>query len=257
MTPPRSAPIVDIPATLSRMVSAPRQAIARLADGEGTSLVEILTQHRGGHGRPLVLLHGLGLTWRSWKPVLGALEARHDAIALDLPGFGASAPLERGVRPTPRALADAVAAELDRLGLEAPIVVGNSLGGWLALELARRGRAQRVVAIAPSGLETPPERAYVIGLNEIMRVRARAGAPFGRAVTVPRPTRALLFAASGHGPGESIRTTGDESWMPSGARPASSPRCAGRSGPLCRRVSQRSASPCGSRSARWTSCWAP
>jgi pimeloyl-ACP methyl ester carboxylesterase len=156
--------------------------------------VETLTQHRGGAGRPLVLLHGLGLTWRSWKPVLGALEARHDVIALDLPGFGASAPLERGVRPTPRALADAVAGELDRLGLDAPIVLGNSLGGWIALELARRGRAERVVAIAPSGLEAPPERAYVIGLNELMRVRARVSAPFGRAVTRPLPTRALLFA---------------------------------------------------------------
>src|SRR3954469_25662697 len=89
-----------------------------------------LPRHRGGTGRPMVLLHGLGLTWRSWRPVLPALEARHDVIALDLPGFGASAPLERGVRPTPRALTDAVAEELDRLGLDAPIVVGNSLGGW-------------------------------------------------------------------------------------------------------------------------------
>jgi pimeloyl-ACP methyl ester carboxylesterase len=101
--------------------------------------VATLTQYRGGGGRPLVLLHGLGLSWRSWRPVLPALEARHDVTALDLPGFGASAPLDRGVRPTPRALADAVAGELDRLGLDAPIVVGNSLGGWIALELARAG----------------------------------------------------------------------------------------------------------------------
>jgi pimeloyl-ACP methyl ester carboxylesterase len=158
------------------------------------AFVETLTQHRGGTGRPLVLLHGLGLTWRSWKPVLRALEARHDVIALDLPGFGASAPVDRGVRPTPGALADAVAGELDRLRLDAPILVGNSLGGWIALELARRNRAERVVAIAPSGLEAPPERAYVIGLNELMRVRARVSAPLGRAVTGPLPTRALLFA---------------------------------------------------------------
>jgi len=155
--------------------------------------VEILTQHRGGHGRPLVLLHGLGLTWRSWKPVLGALEARHDAIALDLPGFGASAPLERGVRPTPRALADAVAAELDRLGLEAPIVVGNSLGGWLALELARRGRARSVVALAPSGLELPPERAFVISLNEGMRLRAKAAARVAGALASNALSRAAVL----------------------------------------------------------------
>ncbi len=152
-----------------------------------------LTQHRGGGGTPLVLLHGVGLSWRSWLPVLGALEARHDVIALDLPGFGASPPLARRTRPTPAALADAVEAELDRLGLDAPALAGNSLGGWIALELARRGRAERVVAIAPSGLEAPPERAYVIALNELMRARARVSAPLGRALTVPLPTRAALF----------------------------------------------------------------
>jgi pimeloyl-ACP methyl ester carboxylesterase len=153
-----------------------------------------LLQHRGGGGPPLVLLHGLGLNWRSWRPVLPALEARHDVIALDLPGFGASAALNGGVRPTPSALADAVAGELDRLGVVAPVVVGNSLGGWIALELARRGRAKRVVAIAPSGLETPRERAYVIGLNELMRARARLLAPLGRAVTGPRAARAIVLA---------------------------------------------------------------
>jgi pimeloyl-ACP methyl ester carboxylesterase len=141
----------------------------------------------------MVLLHGLGLTWNSWMPVLPALEARHDVIALDLPGFGASAPIGDGVPPTPSALAGAVAAELDRLRLRTPILVGNSLGGWLALELARRGRAERAVAIAPSGLEAPGERAYVIALNELMRARARVAAPLGRAVTAPLPTRALLF----------------------------------------------------------------
>src|SRR3954469_297497 len=150
-----------------------------------------LTRHRGGTGRPMVLLHGLGLTWNSWMPVLPALEARHDVIALDLPGFGASAPIGAGVPPTPSVLAGAVAAELDRLRLRTPILVGNSLGGWLALELARRGRTERAVAIAPSGLEAPGERAYVIALNELMRARARVAAPLGRAVTAPLPTRAL------------------------------------------------------------------
>jgi len=152
-----------------------------------------LVQHRGGGGPPLVLLHGLGLTWRSWPPVLPALEAHHDVIALDLPGFGASAPLGRGVRPTPRALTHAVVGELDALGLDRPIVVGNSLGGWIALELARLGRAERVVAIAPSGLEAAHERTYVIGLNELMRLRARVAAPLGRAVTTPLATRSMLL----------------------------------------------------------------
>jgi len=152
-----------------------------------------LTAYRGGTGPPLVLLHGLGLTWRSWAPIIDALSRRHDVIALDLPGFGQSQPLPAGQRPTPGALADAIVAELDALELGSPRVVGNSLGGWLALELAARGRAERVVAIAPSGLEAPHERAYVIALNELMRVRARIAAPLGRGVTTPRMTRTLLL----------------------------------------------------------------
>jgi pimeloyl-ACP methyl ester carboxylesterase len=152
-----------------------------------------LTRHRGGRGSPLVLLHGLGLTWRCWLPVLGPLEARHDVVALDLPGFGASEPAADGAGETPERLADAVEGELDRLALPAPALVGNSLGGWVALELARRGRAARVVAISPSGLETRPERAYVIAMNELMRVRARISAPLGRLLAGAAPTRAALL----------------------------------------------------------------
>jgi pimeloyl-ACP methyl ester carboxylesterase len=153
----------------------------------------VLTQHRAGGGDPLVLLHGLGLTWRCWKPILPALEAAHDVVALDLPGFGDAPPLD-GHTPTVRALADAVEAELDRLGLDAPYVAGNSLGGWIALELARRGRVRDVVALAPSGLELPPERAYVISLNEAMRARAKAAAPLAGLVASNPFTRAAILA---------------------------------------------------------------
>jgi pimeloyl-ACP methyl ester carboxylesterase len=151
-----------------------------------------LTQHRAGAGEPLVLLHGLGLAWRCWKPVLAALEAAHDVVALDLPGFGAAAPLAGGP-PTVGALADAVEAELERQGLDDAHIAGNSLGGWIALELARRGRARRVVALAPSGLELPAERAVVISLNEAMRARAKAAAPLARALTGNRVTRTAVL----------------------------------------------------------------
>jgi pimeloyl-ACP methyl ester carboxylesterase len=154
-----------------------------------------LTRHRGGSGPPLVLVHGLGLSWRSWQPVLDALEVSHDVIAIDLPGFGESPRLPDGAAPTPTRLADAVESELDRLSLEAPVLVGNSLGGWVALELARRGRAGRTVVISPSGLESPPERAFVIALNEQMRLRARFGAPLGRWLTAPALARVMLFGA--------------------------------------------------------------
>jgi pimeloyl-ACP methyl ester carboxylesterase len=153
-----------------------------------------LTRYRGGTGPPLVLVHGLGLTWRSWQPVLDSLGAYHDVIAVDLPGFGATPPLPQGVAPTPARLADAVESELDGLGVDAPALVGNSLGGWVTLELARRGRATRAVVISPSGLESPPERALVIALNELMRVRARFGAPLGRWLTTPPLARIALFS---------------------------------------------------------------
>jgi pimeloyl-ACP methyl ester carboxylesterase len=175
--------------TTDTQVLAP--ARARRGEPAGTP---VLTRHRGGSGPPLVLLHGLGLSSRSWQPVLTALQARHDVVAIDLPGFGESPPLPSSVAPTPARLADALEAELDRLDLVAPAVVGNSLGGWLALELARRGRAERAVVISPAGLETPPERAVVIALNQMMRIRARVGAPLGRWLSEPSLARVALFS---------------------------------------------------------------
>jgi pimeloyl-ACP methyl ester carboxylesterase len=149
------------------------------------------TRHRAGAGEPLVLLHGLGLTWRCWRPVLPALERVHEVLALDLPGFGDAAALPR--RPTVDALCDAVEEELDRAGLGEAHVAGNSLGGWIALELARRGRARSVVALAPAGLELPAERAYVVSANEAMRLRAKAAASMAPLLARNPVTRAAML----------------------------------------------------------------
>jgi pimeloyl-ACP methyl ester carboxylesterase len=80
-------------------------------------------------------------------------------IALDLPGFGGSPTLPIGVVPNASALADAVASFLDGLGVERPVVGGNSLGGWVALELAKRERARAVVGVSPAGFAAPWESA--------------------------------------------------------------------------------------------------
>jgi pimeloyl-ACP methyl ester carboxylesterase len=104
----------------------------------------------------LVLIHPLGGTRIVWEPVTPLLAATHDVIALDLPGFGASPPLPPGERPTAARLARAVAGLLDTLGVDAAHVAGNSLGGWVALELERLGRARSVTAIAPAGLWSRP-----------------------------------------------------------------------------------------------------
>src|SRR5215217_6660227 len=113
-----------------------------------------LDSHRGGSGEPLVLLHGIGHTWRGWKPMLPQLERSFDVLALDLPGFGHSSPLPAGVEPTPEALADAVEDAMDEAGVTAAHLAGNSLGGWIALELARRERALTVTAISPGAYST-------------------------------------------------------------------------------------------------------
>lgn len=111
-----------------------------------------LALDRSGNGPPLVLLHPLGADRRVWDPVAGRLRAGgREVVAIDLPGFGGSPPLRR-VTPTPAALAEAVAQELAAQGIERPDVAGNSLGGWVALELGLRERARSVCAVAPAGL---------------------------------------------------------------------------------------------------------
>src|SRR5215212_4764724 len=100
-------------------------------------------QHRGGDGPPLVLLHGFLDTWRTWELVLPALERRHDVLAPTLAGHAGGPPLPQEVSYT--AVADAVERAMDDAGFELAHLVGNSLGGHLALQLAARGRARTVV----------------------------------------------------------------------------------------------------------------
>jgi alpha-beta hydrolase superfamily lysophospholipase len=108
-------------------------------------------QYRGGSGTPLVLLHGINATWRVWRPLLPALEEQHDVLAPTLPGHRHGPPLEPGRPVSIAALADAVERTLDAAGIETAHLAGNSLGGWVAVELGRRGRGRSVVALSPAG----------------------------------------------------------------------------------------------------------
>lgn len=148
-------------------------------------------QHRGGSGEPLVLIHGIGSSWRSFTPIIPALELRHDVLALSLPGYGES-PAMPG-EPTVPALADAVEAELDAAGLDTPHLVGNSLGGWIAAELARRGRARSVVGISPAGLWTPRERAYGVQSLKGTRRTAQLLAPHADRLMRSAALRTAIF----------------------------------------------------------------
>jgi pimeloyl-ACP methyl ester carboxylesterase len=136
-----------------------------------------LDHHRGGFGAPLVLIHGIGHTWRGWKPMLPLLEGRFDVLAVDMPGFGHSDPLPLEIDSTPEALADAVEDEMARAGFDRAHLAGNSLGGWVALELARRGRAETVTAISPAGLQHAREKDWGAAILRGMRWIARNAPP--------------------------------------------------------------------------------
>lgn len=107
--------------------------------------------HRGGTGPPLLLLHGFTDTWRTWELVLPALEREHEVLAPTLAGHAGGPPLPDGGRALDAALVDAVERAMDEAGWETAHVAGNSLGGYVALLLAARGRARSVVALAPAG----------------------------------------------------------------------------------------------------------
>ncbi|MEV6208475.1 alpha/beta fold hydrolase [Kitasatospora sp. NPDC051914] len=130
--------------------------------------------HREGTGSPLLLLHGIGHHWQAWEPVLPALTARHEVIAVDLPGFGTSPALPDGVPYDLPAVVPAIGALCAALGVERPHVAGNSLGGLLALGLGRAGLARSVTALSPAGFWTEPERRYAFAVLAGMRLGARA-----------------------------------------------------------------------------------
>ena len=104
---------------------------------------------RAGAGEPVVLIHPFMLSHHSWRPVIEHLAAGHDVLAVSMPGHYGGPPLSW--RATFAAMVDHVEREMDAVGWRTAHVVGNSLGGWAALELARRGRARTVTAIAPAG----------------------------------------------------------------------------------------------------------
>lgn len=111
-----------------------------------------------GTGRPLVLLHGIGMSHEAWAPLLSHLTPHRRVIAFDIAGFGQTPPLTGPV--TLDALLAGLRDSLKARGINEPVdLVGNSMGGWLALGAAQRGLARSVVAISPAGLsprEKPP-----------------------------------------------------------------------------------------------------
>jgi len=171
----------------------------RAGAGAGWTLGEVALRvsinfHREGSGSPLVLLHGIGHRWQAWRPVMDLLVDEFDVIACDSPGFGRSAALPRGVTPTIPAYTQAFVRFLDELGLQRPLVAGNSMGGAIALELARAGSVRSAVALSPAGFWTAAERRYCQASLALLAGTPAPVRPLIVALARTRPGRAALFA---------------------------------------------------------------
>jgi pimeloyl-ACP methyl ester carboxylesterase len=148
-----------------------------------------------GGREPLLLIHGLGASTRVWDPVLPLLEGERETIVLDMPGFGAAPALPEGIEPSPANLAAALHEACEQLGIERPHVAGNSLGGWVGLEMGRAGWAASVTAISPAGLWRVP-----LGPSESnTRTLARRLRPLAAAaLRVPALRRRALATSVAH-----------------------------------------------------------
>ncbi len=148
---------------------------------------------RRGKGKPLLLIHGLGGSWRSWNPILDDLAAEREVIAVDLPGFGETPPLPGEV--SIRTLADAVTDFLNANNLIGVDAVGSSMGARLVLELARRGGVLgAVVSLDPGGFWSGWQRhffyASIYGSIRLVRLLQ----PVMPTLTRDTVSRTLLFA---------------------------------------------------------------
>jgi pimeloyl-ACP methyl ester carboxylesterase len=149
--------------------------------------------HRVGSGPPLVLLHGVGHHWQVWTPVIDRLIESFEVVACDSPGFGRSTPLPDNVDPTIPAYAEAFAEFFRDLDIVRPHLAGNSMGGAIALELARRSVAATATAFSPAGFWSPAERRLCqLSLGLLVAV-PHPLRPVVRALAATRAGRVALF----------------------------------------------------------------
>jgi pimeloyl-ACP methyl ester carboxylesterase len=153
--------------------------------------------HRGGSGPPLLLLHGFTDTWRTWELALPALEREHEVLAPTLAGHAGGPAIEG--EASDAAIVDAVEQAMDATGWATAHVAGNSLGGWVALQLAARGRARSVTALAPAGGWLPGDASFgdALAYFTTMQELLRAAAPHADAIVATEEgrRRATLMTA--------------------------------------------------------------
>jgi pimeloyl-ACP methyl ester carboxylesterase len=134
-------------------------------------------------------------TWRCWELVLPVLERHHDVLAPTFPGHAGGPSLDRAFNDD--VLLDAIEQAMDEAGFERAHIVGNSLGGFVALQLAARGRAESVVALAPAGGWAPGDDSFRELLSFQSRIHAYARANAAHAETI-------VAGGAGGGPGPRV-----------------------------------------------------
>ncbi|NHN57159.1 alpha/beta hydrolase [Calidifontibacter sp. DB0510] len=136
-----------------------------------------ISYSRKGSGQPVVLIHGIGHRRQAWQRVPDMLAQRYDVIAIDLPGFGESPMPQKPANTSVRSYVEQVEDFIRSLDLPTrPHVVGNSLGGMIALELATRDQVASAVALSPAGFWNALELWGVTGPN-LIALKASTYAP--------------------------------------------------------------------------------
>src|ERR1700712_276461 len=138
---------------------------------------------RQGSGDPVVLLHGVTGSEGMWRRVVPLLAPHHDTVALTALGHRGGRPGWSGVRIAD--VVDDAERSLDELGFGRPHLAGNSMGGWGAIELARRGRAATVCALSPAGTWSIAEEGQRTSTGLLRRI-----------ATLTRRTRRVLPVAA-------------------------------------------------------------
>ncbi|MFC8046565.1 alpha/beta fold hydrolase [Nocardia sp. NPDC057353] len=152
-----------------------------------------------GSGDPLLLLHGFLLSPHCWEQVAARMAARCEVFAPALPGHWGGAPVDGPLDVAK--LADHVEQMLDEKGWRTCHIAGNSLGGWIGAELARRGRARTLTLIAPAGgWPSPSLTQFRVGLKFLALVPfAEAGKRIGvRPMDNPVVRRLAGYALAKH-----------------------------------------------------------
>ncbi len=131
-----------------------------------------------GDGPPLVLVHGLGSAGTVWKPIRALLNKSFTVVSVDLPGHGKT-PYVKGQPMDPHSLGLNVLEQVNNLGIEEFHLVGNSLGGWISLELtsAAPQNVLSLTALAPAGLWLNPYNQRYPG-TAILKFLARYTSKF-------------------------------------------------------------------------------